>query len=70
MKTSTVIKKSLAVLVALGAAYSFFFWLPATQVVIAEYGIVTAMYSTHLPRLILDVATIMVCVALFLNAND
>lgn len=41
-----------------GAAASFMFWLPETMHVIRGYGFSTAIVSTHIPRLCIDVATI------------
>jgi hypothetical protein len=69
MNIPTTVKKILYVVVALGAAYSFFYWLPLTQRTLTEDGMRVAILSSLLPRLILDVATIVVCIMAFRDSS-
>ncbi len=62
-------KNALYGAVAAGAAYSFSFWLPSTMAIINRYGAGTAMHTTHIPRLCLDVATIAACVIAIYDLN-
>ncbi len=48
-------------IVTAGAALSFCFWVGPTIGVIKESGVLVAIGSTHIPRLVVDVATITAC---------
>jgi|GEM_PF-2308889 len=63
---SSLLKASMAIS-ALGSAASFLFWLKPTLNVIQNYGITTAIESTLLLRLALDVLTVVATGKYILN---
>lgn len=60
-ENSSTVKKALCIGVGLGAATSFAIWIRPTMSYIRDRGIVSAIISTHIPRLILDVGTVALC---------
>jgi hypothetical protein len=55
---SKMLKKILFSMVSVGSILSLCFWAPSTIYVIKEYGVRTAIHSTHLLRIIIDLLTL------------
>lgn len=67
---SSSLKKAFYVAVGVGAITSGIVWMPGTRAVIAQYGVLEAIYTTHIPRILLDVATVIVCYNAYSDENN
>lgn len=56
------IKKVFYGIVGCGGFISAVFWLPLTVSIIRKYGVWTAIETTHLLRIVLDLAVVVVCI--------
>ena len=60
-QSSSLVKKALYVTVGAGAVVSGVMWAQPTYLAIALHGVLGAIYTTHIPRIVLDVATVAAC---------